>query len=707
VIRDKNGKPTHCVGLFQDITERKTAEESLLLFKNLLNHTDDAIFANDPATGRFLIANDKACVNLGYDRDTLLTMRTLDIEALFPDYASWESHVSEVKSRGHLTVDGMHKRKDGTLYPVEVSIAYLSLSGRDYMVAVARDVTERQKAIEALKAAVYGANEEKAKSEAIISAIGDEMIILDPAFKILYQNKVAVDRIGDHAGRICYQVFENRDAICEGCPVALSFMDGQVHRGERIAETILGVLHLDIMASPLLDSSGNVVAVIEMVKDVTERRQAEDELRRHREQLIVLVDERTEELIKTNEKLMREISQRERMEAELIKSQKLQSLGILAGGIAHDFNNLLTTTIGNISLALLDLDSKHPAYRQLAAADRAMQRAQNLTQQLLTFSKGGAPVKKTLRLGDLIEEVAGFALRGSRARYELALPDDLWFIDADSGQLSQVFHNLVLNADQAMPNGGVIAFTCENTVLSGGDASLLPPGRYVKVTVQDSGIGISREHLPNIFDPYFTTKQRGSGLGLATSYSIVSKHGGHISVVSEPGRRTAFTLMLPASSNASVPATHKEDSLKRGAGKILLMDDEEEVLRTTGDALARLGYSISYADDGSKAIELYREAIQAGEPFVAVILDLTVRGGMGGKETIEQLLKIDPDVKAIVSSGYSNDPIMADHRAHGFAGVVSKPYRLKQMSNIVYRVIKGENIEGPLNGDEETPNKSL
>ncbi len=698
ILRDKNGKATHCVGLWQDVTERKVAEESLLLFRNLLNHTDDGIFAADAATGRFLIANDKACENLGYDRDTLLTLRTLDIDTLFPDYPSWEAHVREVKNRGHLIVEGRHKRKDGTLFPVEVSVAYQSLAGKDYMVAVARDITERRQSLEGLKAVVRRAKEERAKSEAVISAIGDEMVILDPGYKVVYQNKIAVQNIGDHLGKICYQAFEHRDAVCEGCPVTLSFKDGQIHRGERVAVTDAGVLHLEITASPLVDASGTITAVIEMVKNVSDRKQAEDELRRHRERLVVLVEERTEELKSANESLKREIVERERMETELIKAQKLESLGILAGGIAHDFNNLLTTTIGNISLALLDLDPQHPAHRQLVAADRAMMRAQDLTQQLLTFSKGGAPVKKTLRLGELIEEAAGFALRGSRTRYDLALPDDLWLIDADAGQLSQVLHNLVLNADQAMPNGGVISIACENVALSAGDTPLLAPGRYVKITVRDNGIGIPKEHLQKIFDPYFTTKQRGSGLGLATTYSIVNKHGGHISAASEPGSGTTFTLLLPASSKAAEAKTNEEGTLKQSHGKILLMDDEEDVRRTTGDALARLGYSIAYAEDGSRAIELYQEAMRQGEPFNAVIVDLTVPGGMGGRETVEQLRKIDPNVKAIVSSGYSNDPVMADHRIYGFAGVVSKPYRLKQLGDMVYRVVVGNAEE--LSNDE-------
>ena len=428
---------------------------------------------------------------------------------------------------------------------------------------------------------------------------------------------------------------------------------------------------------------------------VVKRSHMEEELRRHRQELLELVEERTNELKKTNTTLMLEIAQRERMEAEVVKAQKIESLGVLAGGIAHDFNNLLTVVMGNVSLSLLDLDEGSPSKNSLMAAERALLRAQELTQQLLTFSKGGAPVKRTTLVGELLKESAGFALRGSRVRCDVVIPDDLWLIDADEGQISQVIHNLIINADQAMPDGGTITVRCENTVVAEGAVPRVAAGRYVRLDIRDSGVGIPADHLAKIFDPYFTTKQRGSGLGLATAYSIIGKHGGHIAVTSELQVGTAFTLYLPASgsSEAAQNREHAGPSSLSGAGTILIMDDEESIRQTAGIALTRFGYTAVFAENGNRAIEMYQQALDAGKRFDAVILDLTIPGGMGGRETLQHLMKMNPAVKAIVSSGYSNDPVMAEYRSHGFSDVVAKPYRVNDLIETVSRVITASREE--------------
>ena len=384
--------------------------------------------------------------------------------------------------------------------------------------------------------------------------------------------------------------------------------------------------------------------------------------------------------------VFRDITAEEKMEEELLRSEKLESVGLLAGGIAHDFNNLLTGIIGNVALAKMDADPDGSISASLVEAEKACQRAADLTRQLLTFSKGGAPIKRAASIGDLITESATFALRGSNVRSDITIANDLWTADIDEGQISQVIQNLTLNADQAMPDGGILKVAVENAPLRVDTALPLPAGNYVRITVSDSGVGISAEHLVQIFDPYFTTKQSGSGLGLATSYSIVSKHGGHLQVESVLGEGSTFTLYLPASVDPMEARPRLEDNLVKGTGRILIMDDEEPVLSFAERMLDRLGYQANLARDGREAVELYRKALD-DEPFAAVVLDLTVPGGMGGRETIEALRDLDPHVKAIVSSGYSNDPIMAQFRQYGFKGVVAKPYDVRTFSQVLNRTI--------------------
>jgi PAS domain S-box-containing protein len=441
-----------------------------------------------------------------------------------------------------------------------------------------------------------------------------------------------------------------------------------------------------LSAAFVKNNAGEPISMVGIIRDITARRKIEDELKKHREQLQVLVDERTAELKSTNSRLQREIAERERMEAELAHVQKLESLGILAGGIAHDFNNLLGAIMGNISLAMLDVNPENSAYQQLAKAERASFRAQELTRQLLTFSRGGAPVKKIITLPGIISEAAGLSLRSSRVLHELSIAADLWPIEADEGQMMQVFNNLLINADQAMPAGGIIRISAGNVTLGPGAVAALAAGQYVRVTVSDQGTGIPREHLGKIFDPYFTTKQKGSGLGLAATYSIIRKHDGHIIVESELGKGTVFHIYLPAS-QGEAPPLPRQERLVRGNGAILIMDDDEDMRKTTGDMLMRMGYTVDYASEGNEAIAKYQQARNSGRPFAAVIMDLTIPGGMGGKETIGKLMAIDPAVKAIVSSGYSEDPVLAGFRDHGFRGVAIKPYRIREFSEVVAAVI--------------------
>jgi len=376
-----------------------------------------------------------------------------------------------------------------------------------------------------------------------------------------------------------------------------------------------------------------------------------------------------------------------KLEAQLVQAQKMEAIGTLAREIAHDFNNILTAIIGNISLAMLDSQMGEQSRENLDQAEKACLHAQNLSRQLLTFSSGGAPIKEVVSVKRLITESASFACRGSQVQYEFSLPDDLRAVEADPGQISQVFQNLVINAIQAMPTGGMIKIRGENLEVEAGSKLPISAGRYVKISIKDEGIGISAEHLPRIFDPYFTTKQKGSGLGLAISYSITKNHHGHISVKSELGTGTTFNVYLPASDRKIIQHPKEEMELLSGKGKILVMDDEAMVREVLGKILLSLGYEVKFAEDGDKAIEFSSQAEKSGDPFAAVILDLTVAGGMGGKEAMARLLEIDPQVKAIVSSGYSDDPIMADFQKYGFAAVIAKPYKVADLGRVIKKAL--------------------
>lgn len=384
-----------------------------------------------------------------------------------------------------------------------------------------------------------------------------------------------------------------------------------------------------------------------------------------------------------------DIRERKKMQEELLKARKLESVGILAGGIAHDFNNILTGILGNISLAKAEVDSKDEIFKTLTKAEKASLRAKDLTQQLLTFSKGGAPVRKTTSIAELIEDSVGFALRGSRVRCEFSMPSDLWAVELDEGQMNQVMNNLIINADQAMPEGGIIKVSAENVTLKKEDALPLKDGRYVKVTIEDQGIGIPRQHLTKIFDPYFSTKHKGDGLGLATSYSIIKNHRGYVAVDSELGRGASFYVYLPASSEKPPKKKSGRKTYLAGKGRILVMDDEEMVRDVVGDLLKILGYEVEFASDGLELTDLYRKAKDSGQPFDAVIMDLTVPGGMGGEESVRKLLEMDPEARAIVSSGYCNDPVMSNFEKYGFSGVVAKPFKIEELGEALHRVLMG------------------
>jgi signal transduction histidine kinase len=376
----------------------------------------------------------------------------------------------------------------------------------------------------------------------------------------------------------------------------------------------------------------------------------------------------------------------EEMHIELQKSRNLESLGVLAGGIAHDFNNILAAIMGNIDLVILKLNNKDPEIMDLLAnAEKATIRAKDLTYQLLTFSKGGLPVKTLTSIDNIIRESADFVLHGSNVRCRYDFADDLWPAEIDRGQVGQVIQNIVLNAIHAMPDGGNIELTCNNFVKKSDMHLPIQEGRYVEIKISDKGIGISEDKIGRIFDPYMTTKKHGHGLGLAITYSIIKKHEGHIIVNSEVNVGTTFTIYLPASENPQAAQESPKEFTETGQclGKIMVMDDEEMIREFTTTILLRACYHVVQAKDGAEAIKLFDEAKNSEEPVDVSIMDLTIPGGVGGKEAVVEILKIDPGARVIVSSGYSNDPVVAAHKDYGFCASISKPYQLHELLDVV------------------------
>jgi PAS domain S-box-containing protein len=402
-----------------------------------------------------------------------------------------------------------------------------------------------------------------------------------------------------------------------------------------------------------------------------------------------------------------DVTERRRAEAEDLRARKLESIGVLAGGIAHDFNNLLTVILGNVLLLKAGTEPADPEHARLADAESACLRARNLTQQILTFAEGGAPVTRPVALGAVLDEAGRAVPRSEAIRVERRLPADLWPLEADATQLGHVLAGLAMNAVQAMPEGGTLRIRAENVRADGPGRGRRagPPGRLVRIIVEDEGIGIPADHLPRIFDPFFSTRQGRSGLGLATAYSIVTRHGGTIRATSSPGHGATFILELPAAQDppaapaapapAAPPVEARAGAAETGGmRRILVMDDEAPVLQMIGDLLRHFGHEPVLAGDGARAVELYAAARQEGRPFDAVILDLTVPGGLGGREAMRRLLEIDPGTRGIIASGYSNDPVMAEHRRHGFLGVVRKPFRMEELRAVLAAVLVDRTADG-------------
>lgn len=501
---------------------------------------------------------------------------------------------------------------------------------------------------------------EKERLDVTLHSIGEGVMTTDIGGRVRLLNRVAQELTGwsepKAIGRPFDEVFEGLDA---GSSVPSVGLVANVVASGRPTEPAVRTLRtrgaaeegvsVSYRAAPLFGRTGKVFGVVVVCRDVTAERKVED---------------------------------------ERVRASRLESLSLLAGGIAHDFNNILTALMGNISLAQILVRHQEQATELLSEASEAAERARDLTQQLLTFSKGGAPVKAAASVAELIDHSARFSLRGSNVHCEVRIAPDLFPVEIDKGQISQVLNNLIINADQAMPEGGHLLIKAENLV--GREVRGLPlsADHGVLISVQDEGVGIPKEYLDKVFDPYFTTKQKGSGLGLATCYSVVKNHEGLLIVESEVGKGTTFFIYLPVpDAPVEVPLKTEQGEFNRGEGRLLVMDDEEPILKVVSGMLTFLGYQVETVTHGARALASYRRAVDRGEPFHAVILDLTVPGGLGGQETAARLRSLDPEVCLVASSGYSNDPLMANYAERGFRAILTKPYSLRELERVLAEVL--------------------
>jgi PAS domain S-box-containing protein len=565
------------------------------------------------------------------------------------------------------TTFAVGRTRSRVTFPVEISLTKTTVEKETFYIAMVRDIKERRRFEEELAA-------EKESLAVTLASIGDGVITTDLKGRVVVCNAAGEVMTGWKASEAVGQPLRAVFAITADSTTNRGSLPPVATGYRSEAEAIL----LSTPERATLTSRDGVERIIEQVASPI--RNGKNEISG-----VVLV--------------FRDITKRQRDEAERRKAEALDQLGLLAGGIAHDFNNLLTAIIGNISLASLLLPPDDDLVLRLEDAKNASFRARDLAQQLLTFARGGAPIKQTASIGDLIGETVSFSLRGSHSRSELAMEPDLWSAEFDPGQISQVIANLIVNADQAMPAGGTIHVSCENFPYqfdTNPSIDDLRPGDYIRIRIRDEGIGIPPEYLKQIFDPYFTTKPKGSGLGLATTYSVIKNHDGLITVESVQHCGSTFTVYLPAARQLAEvplePAAPEDEAIKTGSGRILVVDDEETIRLLVDFTLSRLGYEVVAAETALRGIELYRQALEEGHRFDLVILDLTLPGGMGGKDALKKLIDIDPMVTAVVSSGYAMDATMSRYQDFGFRGVIAKPYQAAELARKVHAVIEASRL---------------
>lgn len=642
---------------FSEVQKVEAAlRESEERYISLINNLPVGIHRTTPGPkGRFILANPTSAALLGYE--SVEDFVQIDVCDVFVNPADRHLFSDALIKQGIINQELQLRKKDGTVsWYYESARAIYGEDGEiQYFNCILQDITDRKRAEAALH------------------------------YKYQYE-KVMAERNKE----IQYR------QLVEMSPTAIFvFEDGKITLSNQAAAQMLGAGTPDDLLNRTIEEflhpgfQTNFAGIVEESLRL-EKPYVESQLIRKDGQLLDVVisasyfQDHERQAIRTT---VWDVSEYKLKEQELITAEKLESLSVLAGGIAHDFNNILTVLFGNLSLAKAYRNNPEKILSKLNEIEEAALQTKDLANQLSTFSKGGSPIKSRVSIAQILQKSVLLAKSGANVRCELDLGVDLYTVEVDEAQMQQVFNNLTINAVQAMPNGGTIRVKANNTVLDAKQSQEmgLREGKYVKISFADDGVGIPAENMIRIFDPFFTTKENGSGLGLVTVKSIIKKHDGNISVTSRPDVGTTFFFYLPAAkADKNLPTARSATK-----GKVLLMDDEEGIRKVASEILSVLGFEVDTAIEGGVALSLYSRARELGIPYDAVILDLTVPGGMGGKETISKLLQIDPFVKVIVSSGYSNDPVLANYREYGFLEKLAKPYTVQDMEIVMDRLLHG------------------
>ncbi len=668
LIKDEGSGNHGMWAIVRDISRHRQAQEALRAsesrFKDLVEKSSVGDFLIQDGVLKYV--NSRLAEILGYRVEELVDKKGLK-DITFPeDLPLMEEDLCRSTSAGTGSVHCEFRILRGSqeIRNVEVYGSYTTYQGKPAVIGTMLDITDRKRTEDEQKK-----SEEKFRSIFQRSPIGK--YLYDANGHLVIMNQACLDLFGvvDPQEVKHFDLFQDpnlppgaKEKILNGEVVRYEteYDFGLVRSKGLYQTTKTGTLSLDVVISPLsLESSSECGFLVQVV----------------------------------------DLSVRKRTEEELLKLKKLDAAGVLAGGVAHDFNNLLSIIMGNIDIVRMDLPSDHPFVTILEDAANAAVRAKELTRRFITFSSSGAPLKRPSNLKKMLEDSVVLLLSGSNVEQRSSVPVDLWRVAVDEKQIRQAITNVILNAREAMPNGGMITIHAQNIDITAKDGQILPTlseGRYVKISIKDQGRGIHPDHLERIFDPYFSTKERGSekgiGLGLTIAHSVFRRHGGHIEVKTDEGVGTTVDIYLPASLESretSVPEAKENIPERR---RILAMDDEERMLDCIRKMLLRMGHEVEVASNGEQAIQKYLEAYEQGKPFDLVILDLTVKGGMGGRETIAMIRKIDPYVNAVVSSGYSHDSIMSDYLQYGFKDALAKPYDMKELEEFLSKVLKRSHL---------------